>query len=837
MPPRSAPPAPGLPRSLADDLRARSEDDVVALLLARPELATPVPLDVTALAARASTRVSAARAMDRLRVPELEVLEVLAAVWTDEGAVPAARVASACSAPAPDVEPLLETLRALALVWGPREHLTPLRAAVEVLGATPAGLGPPLADALGGRPPSRIVALLEDLGLPPAGDPVTGLHAVAEMLGDRKTLDALLSRAPDGVRPLLERLAAGPPFGTVETADRQVRAADASTPVEWALAHGLLAPAGVSAVVLPREVALALRGGHVRDGLTLAPPALDLTERDPSRVDAQGAGAAAEAVRLVHEMLRAFESAPPAVLRAGGLGVRELRRLAVRLDVPEGDAAFLVELCRAAGLLADDGEADPSWVPTPAYDGWVSLGSGHRWALLAQAWLATSRVSALVGTRDELGQHRGPRTALSDGLDRTAAPDVRAAVLGELAALAPGTSATVASLTERIAWRLPRRSAASGGRLVAWTAAEAGQLGVTALGALTSAGRALLGEDEGVSDGMGDGDPAQEQARRDAAASAVESVMAPPVTQVLLQADLTAVAPGPLVPELAEAMALMADVDSRGGATVYRFSPDSLRRAMDAGRGARDVLAFLAEHSATPVPQALEYLVADAARRHGRVRVGVAGAYLRSDDAPSLAEVLADPRAAPLRLRSLAPTVAAAQAEPAQVIAVLRSMGLAPAIEGDDSELLLHAPERRRAPAQPAPRPVTGQPPRTSEDEARSLVVALRRADEESVGAAPSGSPGSGAAPAARDRSAPPLLSGGGPGPNPAEALALLRQAAAARSPVRLTVTDQAGRRRTTRVQPLRIEAGSVVVVDVASGAVSRVSAHRVVSVERSATS
>lgn len=803
---------------------------MVALLLTRPELATPVPLDVTALAARASTRVSAARAMDRLRVPELEVLEVLAAVWTDEGAVPAARVASACSARAPDVDPLLESLRALALVWGPREHLTPLRAAVEVLGGTPAGLGPPLADALGGRPPSRIVALLEDLGLPPAGDPVTGLRAVAGMLGDRKKLDALLAGAPDGVRPLLERLAAGPPFGTVETADRQVRAADASTPVEWALAHGLLAPAGASAVVLPREVALALRGGHVRDGLTLEPPVLDVTERDPSRVDAQGAGAAAETVRLVHELLRAVENAPPGVLRAGGLGVRELRRLAVRLDVPEGDAAFLVELCRAAGLLADDGEADPSWVPTPAYDGWAALGAGQRWALLAQAWLATSRVSALVGTRDERG---GPRTALSDGLDRTAAPDVRAAVLGELAALAPGTTATVASLTDRIAWRLPRRSATSGGRLVAWAAAEAAQLGVTAIGALTSAGRALLGEGESLPDG----DPAQDRARRDAAASAVESVMAPPVTQVLLQADLTAVAPGPLVPELAETMALMADVDSRGGATVYRFSPDSLRRAMDAGRGAQDVLAFLAEHSATPVPQALEYLVADAARRHGRVRVGVAGAYLRSDDAPSLAEVLADPRAAPLRLRSLAPTVAAAQADPAQVIAVLRSMGLAPAIEGDDSELLLHAPEHRRAPAQPAPRPVTGQPPRTTDDEARSLVVALRRADTESGGAAPGRSPGSGAALGLADDGAPPPLSGGGPGPNPAEALALLRQAAAARTPVRLTVTDQGGRRRTSRVQPLRIEAGSVVVVDVASGAVSRVSAHRVVSVERSATS
>ncbi len=823
VPPRPEPLAPGLPRSLADDLRGRSEDDLVALVLARPELATPVPLDVTALAARASTRVSAARAMDGLSVPELEVLEVLAAVWPDEAPVTAERVAHLSGALPSSLDPLLERLRALALVWGPRRALVPLRAAVEVLGPTPAGLGPPLAEALGGRPAARVAALVEDLGLPPAGDPVTGLGAVVAVLADAQRLEALLASAPGGVRALLERLAAGPPVGSVGTADRQVRAADAATPVEWALARGLLAPTGASAVVLPREVALVLRGGRVRDGLTLSPPPLAVTPRGAARVDAQGAGAGAEAVRLVHEALTSFEASPPAVLRAGGLGVRELRRLAARLDVPEGQAAFLVELARAAGLLADDGEADPSWAPTPAYDAWSALGLGQRWAWLAQAWLATSRVSALVGTRDE---RSGPRTALSDGLDRTAAPDVRAAALGELAALAPGTTASVDSLAERVAWRVPRRAAASGGRLVAWGAAEAEQLGVTALGGLTSAGRALLGEADGVgADGAVGARPRVDvdAARREAAATSFEAAAPSPVTQVLLQADLTAVAPGPLVPGLAETMALVADVDSRGGATVYRFSPASLRRAMDAGRGAEELLSFFAEHSATPVPQALERLVADAARRHGRVRVGAAGAYLRTDDPASLAEVLADPRAAPLRLRSLAPTVAAAQADPAQVLVVLRSMGMAPVVEGEDSELVLHAPPRHRAPEQPAPRPVTGQPPRTTPEAARALVAALH-AGETPVEADPAETDPAETSPAETS----PAES------SPVEVLAALREAAAVRRSVRLTVTDQAGRRRTTRVQPLRVEAGSVVVVDVASGAISRVSAHRVVAVDGS---
>ena len=115
--------------------------------------------------------------------------------------------------------------------------------------------------------------------------------------------------------------------------------------------------------------------------------------------------------------------------------------------------------------------------------------------------------------------------------------------------------------------------------------------------------------------------------------------------------------PGPLVSELADTLAVVADVESSGGATVFRVSESSVRRALDAGWSASDLHDFFARASRTPVPQALDYLVDDVARQHGRLRVGSIESYVRSDDHGLLSQVLNDRRAASAELRRLAPGV------------------------------------------------------------------------------------------------------------------------------------------------------------------------------------
>lgn len=752
-----------LPRSLADELRAWDDVQLVGLLEARPDLATPPAADVTSLAARASTRASVHRALDRLETPALRTLEVLAAL---PDATTVKDAATALGRSVRDTSDQVADLRDLALLWGPDDELHVVRTVQDALGPFPAGLGPPLA---------------QPLEVP-----------IAE----------LLDRAPAGSREVLERLAPGPPVGAVSRADRHVDRTSAN-PLEWLLAHGLLAVADPGHVVLPLEVGLHLRAGTAVDVSASEPPELRGTGRPPQLVGRSAGSAAAEILRLVGELGDAWGLTPPSVLRSGGLGVRELRRTATTLDVDDGLAAFVVELAYTAGLVADDGEIGPSWSPTPGYDVWTDEAPGRRWQHLAEWWLAGTRVAGLVGSRDDRGS---ARNALSVDVDRALAREARLDVLSELADVGEGTAVDVESLLGRLHWRRPRRTTGRLGALyddlVRWTLREAELLGVTGRGALSSPGRALLAQALG--------EPGSEPG----------DVMAPllpePVDHVLLQADLTAVAPGPLVPDLARTMALAADVESRGGATVYRFTAESVRRALDAGWTSSGLVDLLGRHSRTPVPQPLEYLVGDVARRHGQLRVGRASAYVRSDDPALLEQVLADRRCARLRLRLLAPTVLAAQAEPAEVLQALRDVGLAPVAESPGGDVVIRRPDLARTPLREPPRPTMTEPPRPSPDYLSAVVRALRSAQQD-------------VHLDSRTAQGGPRL----PVTDPSVTLAMLREAAATRSPVWIGYADASGRTERRVIEPLAVDGGRVTAFDQRTDGVRGFSVHRVTGVAR----
>ncbi|MGP3999030.1 helicase C-terminal domain-containing protein [Streptomyces sp. 8N706] len=920
--PRTAAP----PRTLADELRTRSDDDLAALLRARPDLLSPVPGDLTQLATRAGTRASVVRALERLDRFALQTAEALsiapdpcpyATLLGLMAGDPGAEDAQAADDIERELPRAVATLRTQALVWGGDERLRLVRTAREVLaggatGSSPTGLGPTVAEATAGMSPGRLQEIIATAGLPATHDPVTAVDALTALFSDRTRMSALLAGAPEESRETLARLVWGPPYGTVP--------AHPSPPVRWLTARGLLLPTGPGTVVLPREVALHLRGGRAhRTPEPVAPAVRPAAEHRPHLVDATAASQALTALGTVEDLLKEWDLGGPAVLRAGGLSVRDLKRTAVALDTDEATAAFWLELAYAAGLLASDGEADERFAATPAYDEWLRRPAEERWAELATAWLAATRTAGVVGGQDAKGR---TLAALGPGLDRSPSPRIRRRTLELLASLPEGVSPSPDALLARLRWehgaaassggdpgaRGPRATDAAGPgaapaarsrtgptaarspagrpapgrasaspspadlrtRIARWTLAEAEHLGITGRGALSAHGRALLGplpQDDaehgaptgaagttadtaftvaGSPGGGVDGNriPAQSATApgppaavpgagpgpapapgRDATAARAAALLGPnlpaPLDHVLLQADLTAVAPGPLERPLAEMLGVLANVESKGGATVYRFTPGSVRRALDAGRTAADLHAFLAEHSRTPVPQPLSYLIDDVARRHGHLRVGAASSYVRCDDDALLAEIVADRRSSGLGLRRLAPTVLAAQATPDQLLERLREMGYAPAAESAEGDVLVTRADTRRTPPRAAPRPLQSGPPVPDSTLLGAAVKAVRAGD---LAATAVRRPPAARTPAAADDGRLPRTTS-------AETLATMQAAALTSSAVWIGYVNADGAASQRVIAPVRVEGGFVTAYDHTADEVRTYPLHRITGV------
>jgi hypothetical protein len=556
----------------------------------------------------------------------------------------------------------------------------------------------------------RLVGAVDELTSPyPAGlgRPAAEFDAdAAELVADPAKLRRTVLAATPEARAVLDRLAAGPPVGSVQP--HLLRQTGADSPVRWLVEHHLLVPIAADLVELPREVAILLR----RDTGALGPmhpepPPIDAPARPGPAVESAGAGQALEAVRHLEALLEALAVNPAPVLRSFGLGVRDLRRLAKETGLTESHTALLLEVGYAAGLLAQNdaaGRTDSQhWLPTGAYDHWRAAPLAQRWALLARTWFAMTRAPALVGQRDDKDK---AINALSYEATRLGAAAARRWALDVLASLPAGGAPTPDAVVDRLAWQAPRRmgrgSTGTGPQALARAAlSEAATLGVTGLDALTAYGRILLAEPAR--------DPNEDplgirNTSADALVEALNALLPQPVDHVLIQADLTVVVPGPPDTDLRTELSLVADAESRGGASVYRVTPQSVRRALDAGFTAAEIHKTFTRRSRTPLPQTLEYLIDDVARRHGGLRVGTAGAYVRGEDEALVNEVLADRRMGPMALRRLAPTVLATSHSASRLLSALRDAGYAPVPEDAGGAAVLTRPTAPRAPARTPPR-------------------------------------------------------------------------------------------------------------------------------------
>lgn len=871
--------------TFSDSVRARDDARLVALLSRRPDLASPSPSTLLSLAARAMSRASVHRAVVSLDVAHLEVLEsvhVLEMIGdeaTDERVVSAVLGGSPTPDDAARVAQVLADLEESALLWRPTPTTyRPAPGVDEVQDTFPAGLGPSAAGT-----PSTTGSTTHGGSSSPAAAGATSTPAQAQQtdwsLAVTPAMREALDSAPAGARSILAALTWGPPVGRMpSTADGPTAA-----PTRWLLEHGFVRKADAHHVLLPREIALALREGRTHRGLS-TPPDLPSGTLDPATVEAESARGAQEITRLVADLVAVWQETPAATLRSGGLGVRDLRRLGLRLEVDERTAAFVVELASMAGLVVDDGADPASYAPTLDADDWLADDLPRRWATLVTAWHSSARTPWLVGSRDERG---ALRSALEPELHRAWVPRLRGEVLGVLHA-APAAPVSADEITAVLRWRAPR--AVPPHEAVDALLAEAALLGVTGAGALSAAG-AVLADVPVLT--------VADDAARSALVEAMGAALPEAVDDLLLQGDLTGIVPGRPTPALEALLADSAVVESRGSAITVRFTPESVTRALDAGRTGDELLAELSTHSRSSLPQPLEYLVRDASRRHGQLRLGAASAYVRVEDPVLLAGLVEDPRLHSLGLFRIAPTVLAASAAPAQLLAALRERGLAPAMEGPDGQVV-HADRRtprvrlagrrarRRTPGvDGSARAVTPDRP----DRLLSLVAVLRRGEEQaraaqaagigiqtgttagagptaagqpggrqaSTSALPSGvsgrsarAPGAGrtagggasagrgtsaASPASSASAAPgaPGTAVGQPGEGttePVVALALLREAAADGREVLVDIVGPSGDLTRRRLRPMRLDAGRLRAVDVARESELTVAVHRIANVE-----
>jgi len=639
-------------RSYADYLRALDDAALISMFSHRPDLVTPVPPDMASLAVRASSAPSLARAVDALNKWQLQVLEVCAILpepFSEKDVTSLTEKSALFVIPG-----LIER----GLLYTDKDGLRTPTTLKEVLGNEIAGLGP---------------ASMSKLKL--------------------KKLDEV----PAPSKKVLDAMVWGPPRGSIADIKKP------SAGVAWLLEEGFLIPFNQQTVVLPREVAIYLRGNTVHRELETSQPSVTGSKRDSRNVQLAAIANITTFLRWTEEVLNFWAQEPATALRSGGLGVRDLKELSLHLGVDESCTAFVAEVAYLSGLLTID--PDDKILPTHQFDIWLTQNASVKWQLLASAWLSTSRVSGLVGK--EGSKNVAP---LGPELDRSSAATTRRLTLTLLQENSQ-IAVDIDSLFATATWLAPAKRAGGLQKdYIIWAMREAEWLGITGQGVLSSYGADFLTGGDSTS---------------------VDTDLPKAVDHILIQSDNTAIAPGPLEHEVAQELALIADVESRGGATVFRFSEGSIRRGLDHGRTGEEISKFLAKTSKTPMPQPLEYLIADVAKKHGKLRVGNTASFIRCEDSALITQILGDKRLDVLGLRKIAPEVLICGHDATEAMNILRSCGYLPAAE-DSRGLLLSGPRIQRAQTKARPPRIIGEYERPDEIAIEGALRTLRTGEKSS---------------------------------------------------------------------------------------------------------
>lgn len=660
------------------------------LLISRPDLLNPEPKNRSELRRRQHSVQSLQNCLESLTKAQSQILDCVLVR-------PNCTLVEICDLsghPKENAVVRLEELERFGLIVDEGDAFRPSMG-VSRARPYPAGLGGSIADLLSDSTKGALTTITRSLKLAKKGTSQDLIERIGQHLSKPDAIKDLLSDAPPGAKKLFDRLVRSSPHVTVPYTASQpsFKVKPSDEPFVWLLDRGLLVVRRYSPMgEMPREVAIAARGGRVIADPTPNRPELSVsTAKDPSArvrsAEATAAESAMHLVSLVHRLLDTWNVVPAQTLKNGSIGVREVRRAATVLESDERNASFVIEIAAIAGLLAlqrGPNKVTTSVVTTSSsYEEWRRGNTGRQWATIVEAWLSSPRTPSLAGA---MGENSKVISPLSDSAAGSVhAPARRKALLSLLATEGISRAIETESNEGRTALLAALQWQASGlfesHHTKTWVDSiltEANALGLMADGHVAPWGHALIDRDI------------------EQAANVLDERLPAPVSEFHLQADLTAVIAGrPLAAMLTE-LDLIADAESKGAATVFRFSESSLRRAFDRGKTREEIHSFLERHATKGVPQTLSHLVDDIARRHGVIRAGQATSYIRSDDPVLLAQILRNKQTVKLGLRMIAPTVIVSSNAAATIVDVLRNEGFMPVPEDDQGAVVLTQGERDR---------------------------------------------------------------------------------------------------------------------------------------------
>jgi Helicase conserved C-terminal domain len=332
-----------------------------------------------------------------------------------------------------------------------------------------------------------------------------------------------------------------------------------------------------------------------------------------------------------------------------GLALPDVKRFALLLGVEREQVRELWELAHSNNLVAVQ---DSRWVLGGMAGAWLEADVIKRWNYAVESWLKL------------LGQSSGKELGLE---------------------LAPADSRTFAQLLADV---YPLADVSPGSR-GAKLAAHAELLGLTSKGAMQPWFIDVI------------------EGSLESATGLVRQYFPAHQPRVILQADLSVVAPGPLDERVELELREFVEADSVGLASHFRISALSISYALERGHSVADIRDSLLRISGQVLPQPVDYLLNDVSKRFGRIKVvadeSTGGCFIRVNEPTLAIELVNDLRHRIIALRQLEPELLFSKYSVDVVYFTLRDFGHLAVRATDKGEVIAPVKLSQRVGTTPKP--------------------------------------------------------------------------------------------------------------------------------------